>query len=134
MYYYYVSKQQQQPTITMAMTIEILSQRIESLENQLALVLEKNNTNQLDKPKKQKKSKKTKDDSSDDEKPKTKRVSGYILFSNATRDEVRDSLTKGHEKPKNTDIVKELARLWKELSDEDKEPWNIKAKELKETA
>ena len=117
----------------MAMTIEILSQRIESLEKQLALVLE-NNTNEVDKPKKQKKSKKTKDDSSDDEKPKTKRVSGYILFSNATRDEVRDSLTKGDEKPKNTDIVKELARLWRELSDEDKEPWNLKAKELKETA
>ena len=120
----------------MAMTIEILSQRVESLEKQLALVLE-NNTNNVDKPKKQNKSKKTKDDSSDDEKPKTKRVSGYILFSNATRDEVRDSLGKklsDDEKPKNTDIVKELARLWKELSDEDKEPWNIKAKELKETA
>ena len=76
------------------MTLEILSQRIEALEKQIALLL---NSDQLEKPKK---SKKTKNDS-DDEKPKTKRTSGYILFSNATRDEVRDSLTKDEEKPKN---------------------------------
>ena len=128
MYYYYASKQ---PT-TMAMTIEILSQRVEALEKQLALLLENKAEEVVEK--KPKKSKKPKDESSDDEKPKTKRVSGYILFSNATRDEVRDSLTKGDEKPKNTDIMKELARLWKDLSDEDKEPWNTKAKELKDAA
>ena len=109
------------------MTLEILSQRIEALEKQIALLL---NSDQLEKPKK---SKKTKNDS-DDEKPKTKRTSGYILFSNATRDEVRDSLTKDEEKPKNTDIVRELARLWKLLSDQDKEPWNAKAKEIKDNA
>jgi len=109
------------------MTLEILSQRIEALEKQIALLL---NSDQLEKPKK---SKKTKNDS-DDEKPKTKRTSGYILFSNATRDEVRDSLTKDEEKPKNTDIMRELARLWKLLSDEDKEPWNAKAKEIKDNA
>ena len=119
---------------SMAMTIDILNQRIEALEKQLALLLE-NKTSELEKPQKSKKTKKSKDESSDSEdKPKTKRVSGYILFSNATREEVRDSLTKDDEKPKNTDIMKELARLWKELSDEDKEPWNNKAKELKETA
>ena len=115
---------------TITMTLEILSQRVEALENQIALLL---NSDQLEKPKKSKKSKKTNDDS-DDEKPKTKRTSGYILFSNATRDEVRDSLTKDEEKPKNTDIVRELARLWKLLSDEDKEPWNAKAKEIKDNA
>ena len=114
----------------MSMSVEILTQRVETLEKQLALLT--GNNNEPEKSSKQKKSKKAKDDSSDDEKPKTKRVSGYILFSNATRDEVRDSLSKNDEKPKNTDIMKELARMWKELSDEDKEPWNAKAKELKE--
>ena len=115
----------------MTMTIEMLTQRIEVLEKQLSLLLE-NNT---EKPTKTKKLKKTKEESSDsEEKPKTKRTSGYILFSNATRDEVRDSLTKDDEKPKNTDIMKELARLWKQLSDEDKEPWNAKAKEIKDAA
>ena len=126
------NNQQQLTTTTMAMTLEILSQRVEVLEKQLALLLENKNEQVVEK--KPKKSKKPKEDSSDDEKPKTKRVSGYILFSNATRDEVRDSLSKDHEKPKNTDIMKELARRWKELSDEDKEPWNAKAKELKDAA
>ena len=118
----------------MSMTLEILTQRVEALEKQLALLLE-NNTKEVTENKSKKSKKSKKDDSSDyEEKPKTKRVSGYILFSNATRDEVRDSLSKGDEKPKNTDIMKELARLWKELSDEDKEPWNAKAKELKDAA
>mgnify|MGYP002010021439 CR=1 FL=1 len=112
------------------MSVEILTQRVETLEKQLALLM--GNNNEPEKSSKQKKSKKAKDDSSDDEKPKTKRVSGYILFSNATRDEVRNSLSKDDEKPKNTDIMKELARLWKDLSDEDKDPWNAKAKQLKD--
>ena len=116
----------------MAMTLEILSQRVEALEKQLALLLENKNEQVVEK--KPKKSKKSKVDSSDDEKPKTKRVSGYIIFSNATRDEVRDFLNNDDEKPKNTDIMKELARRWKDLSDEDKEPWNTKAKELKDAA
>ena len=117
----------------MSTTLEMLTQRVEVLEKQLSLLLEKNSDDSdTKKEKKPKKTKKIKDDSSDDEKPKKKRVSGYILFSNATRDEVRDKLTNGDEKPKNTDIMKELARLWKELSDEDKEPWNNKAKEIKD--
>tara|TARA_Y100000816_G_scaffold288946_1_gene274468 strand:+ start:732 stop:1076 length:345 start_codon:yes stop_codon:yes gene_type:complete len=114
------------------MTIEILSQRIEVLEKQLALLL--NTEQETDNSKKPKKTKKSKDDSDSEDKPKTKRTSGYILFSNANRDEVRNSLTKDDEKPKNTDIVRELARKWKELSDEDKEPWNAKAKEIKDAA
>jgi hypothetical protein len=114
------------------MTIEILSQRIEVLEKQLALLL--NTEQETDNSKKPKKTKKSKDDSDSEDKPKTKRTSGYILFSNANRDEVRDSLTNDNEKPKNTDIVKELARKWKELSDEDKEQWNAKAKEIKDAA
>ena len=119
----------------MSTTLEILTQRVEVLEKQLSLLLG-NNSDDSDtkKEKKPKKTKKTKDDSSDDEKPKKKRVSGYILFSNATRDEVRDKLTQGDEKPKNTDIVKELARMWRDLTDEDKDPWNLKAKELKDDA
>ena len=112
----------------MAMTIEMLTQRVELLEKQLAL-LDSDNT-KAKTPKKDNKSKKTND--SDDEKPKKKRVSGYILYSNATRDEVRDALTIDDVKPKNTDIMKELAKRWKELTEEDQEPWNNKAKLLKE--
>ena len=84
---------------------------------------------------KEKKAKKTKKDDSDDEKPKTKRVSGYILYSNANRAEVKEKLAEdSDEKPKNTEVMKELARMWKELSDDEKEVWNDKAKEEKEAA
>ena len=117
------------------MTIDTLSQRVQVLEKQLALLLNNEEQEKVsDKSKKHKQPKKTKNDSDSDDKPKTKRTSGYILFSNANRDDVRDSLTENTEKPKNTDIVKELARMWKELTDEDKEPWNTKAKEIKDAA
>ena len=111
----------------MSTTNEMLITRIEVLEKQLALLLKTDEKVPDLKPKKSKKSPKVETDE-----PKKKRTSGYILFSNANRDEVKDALSDGDEKPKNTDIMKELAKRWKELSDEDKEPWNTKAKELKE--
>ena len=116
----------------MSTTIETLTQRVEVLEKQIALLLKDNQEHEN--PKKTKKSKKNNvvDVTDGDEKPKKKRVSGYILFSNASRDEVRDSLTTDDEKPKNTDIMKQLAKMWKELSDDEKEAWNNKAKELKD--
>ena len=114
----------------MSTTIETLTQRVEVLEKQIALLLKDNQ--EPENPKKTKKSKKNNASDSEDEKPKKKRVSGYILFSNASRDEVRDSLTTDDEKPKNTDIMKQLAKMWKELSDDEKEAWNNKAKELKD--
>ena len=58
---------------------------------------------------------------------KYSRTSGYILYSNAHRDEVRYSLVDGYENPKNSDIMKKLAENWKLLSDEDRELWNTKA-------
>jgi hypothetical protein len=61
--------------------------------------------------------------------PKKKRTSGYILFSNANRDEVKERLAEdADEKPKNTEVMKELARLWKDLDDDEKAVWNSKAK------
>ena len=67
----------------------------------------------------------------DEEKPKKKRTSGYILYSNANRAEVKDRLAEeaGEQKPKNTDVMKELARMWKELDDDEKTIWNAKAKD-----
>jgi hypothetical protein len=79
-----------------------------------------------------KKVKKVKNDtSSDDEgKPKKKKgTNGYILFSNANRDDVKAKLFVGDEKPKNTEIMKQLAELWQSTSAEEKEVWNAKAKE-----
>ena len=112
----------------MAMTIEQLSQRIEVLEKQMALLLadkKEQSDVKADKPKKPKKSKKDQD--SDDEKPKKKRVSGYLMFSSVHRDEVKQELF-GEDKPKNSEIMVELGKRWKALTDEEREEWNAKAK------
>jgi hypothetical protein len=107
-----------------------LAKRVELLEKQIALLL-----NTEAEPKKVKKvTKKAKTDSSDDEKPKTKRTSGYIIFSNATRDEVKTKLTVGEEKPKNTEVMKELAIMWKALDNEEREEWNAKAQQVRDDA
>ena len=119
----------------MSMTLELVAARIAVLEENMNLVTKLININEktTKKETKEKKAKKTKKDDSDDEKPKTKRVSGYILYSNANRTEVKEKLAEdSEEKPKNTEVMKELARMWKELSDDEKEIWNDKAKKAKE--
>ncbi len=115
----------------MSMTIELVAQRLEVLEKQMAMLLSDKAIDVSDnKPKK--KPKKEKKSDSDDEKPKKKRVSGYILYSNASRDDVKEALTVDGEKPKNPDIMRELAKNWKALSEEEQELWKTKAKELKD--
>ena len=117
----------------MSITIEVLAERVAVLEKQLALLLSEKavDVSESKDTKDTKATKKTKKVKEDDDKPKKKRTSGYIIYSNAHRDEVKDSLTEGDEKPKNTDIMKKLAENWKLLSDEDRDKWNAKAKELK---
>ena len=117
----------------MSMTLELVTQRVETLEKQMALLLAKNAS---DEPvtKKTKKEKKDKKSDSDNDKPKTKRTSGYILYSNAHRDEVKEELSDGETKPKNTDIMYKLAENWRELDNKDKAEWNAKAKELNKDA
>ena len=118
----------------MSMTLELVAQRVETLEKQMALLLAKNASDEpaTKKPKKEKKEKKKSD--SDDDKPKTKRTSGYILYSNAHRDEVKEELCEGETKAKNTDVMRKLAENWKALDDDGQAEWNAKAKELKEAA
>ena len=111
-------------TTTSTPTLETLIGRVETLEKQIAILLAKNASDEV--PKKEKKA------DSDNDKPKTKRVSGYILYSNANRNEVKEQLSDGENKPKNTDIMRKLAENWKNISDNDKEQWNLKAKELKD--
>ena len=123
-----------------AITLESAMKRVEELEKKMEMVLSKleietDTKKDNKKDTKEKKAKKTKKDDSDDEKPKTKRVSGYILYSNANRTEVKEKLAEdSDEKPKNTEVMKELARMWKELSDDEKEVWNDKAKQAKQEA
>ena len=94
----------------MAMTIELLVVRIEILEKQMA---ELNITN------------------SDS---KTKRTSGYLMHNTARRAEVKARLeAEGDAKIKATDVTKELAVIWKALSDEERAEWNTKANATKES-
>ena len=67
-----------------------------------------------------------------DKKPKVKRTSGYILFSNATKDKVKTKLAIGEEKPKHTEVMKELAIMWKALTVEARYNWNNKAERERE--
>ena len=115
----------------MALTIEILSQRVEVLEKQMAALLADKSVIADDKPKKTKK-----DDNQDnskkktkkEDKPKKKRVSGYLLFSKVNRDDVKQELF-GDEKPKNSEIMVELGKRWKALEEEEREEWNTQAKQ-----
>lgn len=113
----------------MSMTIEILAQKLDLLEKQMAMMMA-DNTADISDDKPKKKPKKEKKADSDDDKSKKKRISGYILYSNTTRDEVKDSLSVNGEKPKNPDIMRELAKNWKALSEEEQEVWKNKAKDL----
>jgi len=123
-------------------TIAMLVDRIETLEKQMALLLKDTKVPNDDvktkkEPKSKESKKKVKDETSsdDEDKPKKKRgPNGYILFSNAKRDEVKEQLTTGDEKPKNTEVMKQLAVMWSELSVEEKAEWTAKAKASNEVA
>jgi len=110
-------------------------QRVELLEKQLALLLA-NHSNASEVVVEDKTTKKTKvakvaksakkDSSSDDEKPKKKRTSGYIIFSKAMREDAIVKLSADGATYKNQDVMTELGAMWKALGDEEKEEWKSK--------
>ena len=65
--------------------------------------------------------------------PRKKRAPcGYMLFSNEKRTEVREELVAeadGEKVPPGA-VVKKLAELWNALGDDEKEPYNTRAKEM----
>ena len=113
-------------------------QRVELLEKQLALLLA-NHSKTSEPVVDDKSTKKTKvakvaksvkkDSCSDDEKPKKKRTSGYIIFSKAMRDDAVAKLSAGGATYKNQDVMTELGAMWKALGDEEKEEWKSKVAE-----
>ena len=117
-------KQTQQ---TMSMTLEIVAGRIAELEKQMSAVLAKLEEKADEKPKKEKKEKSPKKEK--EEKPKKKRgLTGYLLFSKENRAAVKEEL--GEVKP--TEVVTEVAKRWKALTDEERGEWNTRAKEGQE--
>ena len=65
--------------------------------------------------------------------PRKKRAPcGYMLFSNENRGEVRKELIEeadGEKVPPGA-VVKKMAELWNALGEEEKEPYNTRAKEM----
>lgn len=106
----------------MSMTIELLAARVEVLEKQMADMMSE------EKPKKEtKKEKKEKTDE-----PKKKRgVSGYLVFAKEMRETAKEKLVNGgNESVKPTEVLTEVAKMWRDLDDEARQEWNDKAKSI----
>ena len=120
------------------MTLELVAQRVEILEKQMAALMADKTTFPTKKSKNHKNHNKDKLNNSsksdtDDEAPKKKRVSGYILFGKAERDNVKALLEADaptDAKVKSTEVMKRLGELWKDLPDATRHEWNAKAKLL----
>tara|TARA_B100001094_G_scaffold101266_1_gene97415 strand:- start:28 stop:405 length:378 start_codon:yes stop_codon:yes gene_type:complete len=114
------------------MTLEIVAGRIAELEKQMEavmakmeIVLDDSSSKAMKKTKKEKSAKKEKK-AEKEEKPKKKRgMTGYLLFSKENRADVKEEM--GDVKP--TEVVTEVAKRWKALTDEERGSWNERAKE-----
>ena len=114
------------------MTLEIVAGRIAELEKQMEavmakmeIVLDDSSSKAMKKTKKEKSAKKEKK-AEKEEKPKKKRgMTGYLLFSKENRADVKAEM--GDVKP--TEVVTEVAKRWKALTDEERGSWNERAKE-----
>ena len=108
----------------MAMMIEQLAKTVDALTKRVE-ELEKDNEGAVEEPKKTKKEKKEKK-LVDPNKPK--KTSGYLIYSNSVRAEVKEQLIAGGGEGKPNEVVRAIAAKWKELGDEEKAVWNEKAK------
>jgi hypothetical protein len=109
-----------------------IAQRVELLEKQVALLMKSDVPVEAVSDAKEKPTKKAKvvkkEVIAEEEKPKKKRTSGYLLYSADTREAVKTKLTTDGAKLKNQDIMTELGAMWKALSEEERTKWNDKAK------
>ena len=112
------------------MTLEIVANRIAELEKQMTAVLAKleEKAEKEEKPKKAKKEKSPKGEKADGEPKKKRGLTGYLLFAKEKRPEVKAEL--GEVKP--TEVVTEVAKRWKALTEEERQEWNERAKEGQE--
>jgi len=114
------------------MSSTTITQRVELLEKQVALLLKAGVPVEAVPDAKEKPAKKAKvakkEVIAEEEKPKKKRTSGYLLYSADTREAVKTKLTTDGAKLKNQDIMTELGAMWKALSEEERTKWNDKAK------
>ena len=111
----------------MSMTLEIVSKRVEELEKRMAeleQMVAAKSAKPVKEPKTSKKS--PKKEKPEGEPKKRRAMTGYLLFASETRAAVKEQL--GDVKP--TEVITEVAKQWKALSDKEREGWNIRAKEV----
>ena len=111
----------------MAMTIEQLTMMVETLTKRVD-ELEKLNCVVAEPTEEKKGGKKDKKEKKPVDTNKPKKTSGYLIYSNSVRAEVKEQLIAdgGEGKPK--EVVQAIAAKWKELGLEEKTVWNEKAK------
>ena len=116
------------------MATKALQIRVDELEKQVTSLNEKISSmeaksTRVEKESTTKESKGLKKDGT----PRKKRAPcGYMLFSNENRAEVREQLiekAEGEKVPPGA-VVKKLAEMWNSLDDDEKAPYNKKAKEM----
>ena len=128
---YHQNKQtnNQTPPIQMSMTLELAVERIVELERQMADVLKRLDEPAVKPAKETKTAKKSPKKEKPDGEPKKKRgLTGYLLFAREKRAEVKADM--GDVKP--TEVITEVAKRWKALTDDERITWNTRAKEGEE--
>ena len=108
------------------MTLEMANKRVEELEKQMVDVMKRLGM-KMEEEKKTNKEKKVKEKV---DKPKKKRgMTGYLLYAKEKRQEVKEELiANGNETPKPTEVITEVAKRWKAMSEEEQGEWNERAK------
>ena len=117
------------------MTLEIVAARIQQLETQMerAIELLEGKETKPKAAKKPKAEKAEKPKAEKTEKPKRRGMTGYLKYASVNRPVVKAEMMEGGaENPKPTEVVTEVARRWKALSEEEREEWNARAKEGEE--
>ena len=107
-----------------------IDQRVETIEKMMqeVLVILKTDRPVAKEAKKPKATKATKTKEDSDEPKKKRPPTGYLVFSNANRQDVKTSLEEADESTNPKDVTRELARRWKALEESEREEWNAKAK------
>ena len=107
-----------------------IESRVAELEEQVKqLISQLESKTKTKTTKGEKKVKEPKATTNKDGSPKKKRgTTGYLLFAKETRPLAKNDITTDENpSPKPTEVVTEIAKRWKELSDEEREEWNKKA-------
>lgn len=126
------------PTVTISAAVDKMMKNMfaETMESCVAKLSEKYGFDekealeflQIDGLKEKKAEKKEKKEKKEVDPNKPKKTSGYLIYSNSVRAEVKEQLIAGGGEGKPKEVVQAIAAKWKELGDEGKAVWNEKAK------